>query len=165
MKWVTHKLVAVGAAYLMDMPLAGLGGALVGSVMPDVLDQRISGLFPNRQKVFNRIHRGATHWFGWWLALLLAGMGYAEMHGAMPPAWAAVAGVGFGGLAHVLLDMCTVSGVPLVPWSRKNKVSLALCKTGSAREYAFLGAAVLAFGFLARKDIFSLVDAVRRNLG
>ena len=71
MKWITHQTAAVGAALVMQLPLEGVIASCVGGVLPDKLDMRVAAMTPNRQKTFNRIHRGTTHWFGWWLALLL----------------------------------------------------------------------------------------------
>lgn len=134
--------------------------AWAGAVLPDVLDQRLAGSAHSkraRQRAFNRIHRGATHWFGWWLALFLAAMTLP-----LPPLErAGLMGLGFGGLSHVILDMLTPQGVPLQPFSRKGRFSLKLCATGSLGEYCFLAAiAVTAWLFLG-EDVLRLV----RRLG
>ena len=162
MKWLTHQVAAVGAAWILDLPPAALAGTFVGSTIPDVLDQRLAGLFPDRQKAFNRIHRGATHWFGWWAALLFLGL--------MPPAFLHdipflnffLMGLGFGGLAHVALDMLTVYGIPLVPWSRKLKISFGLCRTGGPGEYLFLAVLLLLFGVIERDNLLAVTETVRR---
>ncbi len=160
MKWVTHQAVAVAAAYTLHMPLEGMAAVWVGSVMPDILDQKISGMFRNRQKAFNQIHRGTTHWFGIWLIALFAGflLPLPEMAAGV------VAGLGFGGLAHVALDMCTPSGVPLVPWSRRNKFSLNICKTGSVGEYCFLAVSMGLFGCLYPDEMKNLWKAIEKFL-
>ena len=126
-----------------DLALAyspGVAAACVGAVMPDVLDQRMAGLAPTRrgrQKIFNAVHRGTTHWFGWWL--ILCAVAFAAPGAQMGPMGRDVLlGLGFGGLSHVALDMLTPSGVPLTPFSRSNKFSLKLCSTGSLGEYCFL---------------------------
>ena len=75
MKWITHQATAVAAALVLHLPVAGVAAACAGAVLPDVLDQRMAGLAPTRrgrQKLFNAIHRGTTHWFGWWLVLCAA---------------------------------------------------------------------------------------------
>ena len=160
MKWITHQAAAVGAALALHLPPAGVAAACGGAVLPDVLDQHLAGLAPTprgRQKVFNRIHRGATHWFGWWLALFLA----ALMLRLPPLELAVLTGLGFGGLSHVALDMLTPQGVPLQPFSRKGRFSLKLCATGSVGEYCFLAAIVLAVWFFMGRDLLHLV----RRLG
>ena len=60
-------------------------------------------------------------------------------------------GLALGGLSHVVLDMLTVQGVPLLPFSRKNRFSLKLCKTGGVGEYVFL-ACMLAATWLFLRD-------------
>ena len=77
MKWITHQATAVAAALALHLPLGGVAAACAGAVLPDVLDQRMAGLAPTRrgqQKIFNAIHRGTTHWFGWWLAVCVAAL-------------------------------------------------------------------------------------------
>ena len=159
MKWITHQAAAVGAALALHLPPAGVLAACVGAVLPDVLDQRLAGLAPTRrgrQKVFNRIHRGATHWFGWWLALFLAALFWH-----LPPLGrAALTGLAFGGLSHVALDMLTPQGVPLQPFSRKGRFSLKLCASGSLGEYCFLAAIALAVWFFMGRDLLRLVQGL-----
>lgn len=163
MKWITHQATAVAAALALHLPWEGVAAACAGAVLPDVLDQRMAGLAPTRrgrQKIFNAIHRGTTHWFGWWLALCAAvlvlpssSLGHLERD--------ALLGLGFGGLSHVVLDMLTPSGVPLLPFSRQNKISLKLCSTGSLGEYCFLACVVGASWLLFHEDLVRLT----RRLG
>ncbi len=144
MKWITHECVAVGLAVALGLPLPALAGVAAGSVLPDVLDMKLAkALSPmsSRQAAFNRIHRGFTHWFGWWAALALP-----LLLGGLKPGFSREAlflfGLGFGGLAHVGLDMCTISGVPTVPWSKKRRIALKLCHQG--RHVRFFTATGLA---------------------
>lgn len=159
MKWITHQAVAVGAAFALGMPVAGVAGTWAGAVLPDVLDQKRAALSRNRQRTFNRIHRGATHWFGWWLALWLAGL-----TGALSGVATVVAGVGFGAFMHVALDACTTAGVPVVPWSRRGKFSLGLCRTGGPGEYCFLALAAALFWVVERQDVLRLAREYRHFL-
>ena len=165
MKWITHQTAAVAAALALHLPLEGVAAACVGAVLPDVLDQRVAGLAggkKTRQKVFNAIHRGTTHWFGWWLALLLAAL--VASAPALPPAWRGVPpGLGLGGLSHVLLDMLTPAGVPLLPFSRKSRISLHLCATGSLGEYCFLACAAGAVWLLKGEDLLRLARQLGRG--
>lgn len=153
MKWMTHQTAAVGTALLLHLPLEGVLAACLGAVLPDMLDQQAARLSRNPQRAFNRLHRGATHWFGWWLALFLG----ASLL-PVSPHWRAVAlGLGFGGLSHVLLDMLTPSGVPLQPFSRQHKFSLKLCSTGSLGEYVFLAGMVILFALAVGQDFWDLL--------
>ena len=47
MKWITHQVVGAGAALLAGLPPLAVGAAWMGSIAPDVIDQKIAGLFPN----------------------------------------------------------------------------------------------------------------------
>lgn len=158
MKWMTHQTAAVGMALVLHLPFEGVLASCLGAVLPDMLDQRASRLSRNPQRAFNRLHRGTTHWFGWWLALFLG----ASLL-PVPPHWKAVAlGLGFGGLSHVLLDMLTPSGVPLHPFSRQNKFSLKLCSTGSAGEYVFLAGMIALFAVWVGHDFMDVLHQAER---
>lgn len=147
MKWITHQTGAVICGLALSLPLAGLIGAGVGSILPDLVDQQRAAKAPRqkRQKTFNRLHRGASHWFGWWLILFLLLM-------ALPlPSLVLDAGAGLflGALAHIGMDLLTPRGVPVLPLGRSPRVALPICSTGSLREYLFLafmaGAAIFWF--------------------
>lgn len=164
MKWITHEAVAVGLACLAGVPPVGLAGVLLGSVLPDMLDMGLARLLIFRQTAFNRIHRGATHWFGWWLPPLVVALLQYKGFSQIPADVLFVLGVLFGCLIHVLLDMCTTMGVPVAPWTRKHMISLKLCSTGGLREYLFLAAFVVLFGFLAHDDLMKLVAEAKRHM-
>lgn len=160
MKWITHQATAVAAALTLHLPAGGLLAACAGAVLPDVLDQRMAGLAGSargRQQAFNRIHRGTTHWFGWWAAVFAG----ALLLPLTPAARAAATGLGFGGLSHVILDMLTPQGVPLQPFSRTCRFSFNLCSTGSFGEYCFLAGVVAATWFFLGTDVLRVV----RRLG
>ena len=148
MKWITHQTAAIGAALVMQLPLEGVIASCVGGVLPDKLDMRIADMTPNRQRTFNRIHRGTTHWFGWWLAIWAWSL--TGQLGPLPDA--VVGGFGFGALTHVFLDMCTTHGVPLLPFAKK-RFSLKLCSTGSLGEYALLVMSIALFWIMKRPEL------------
>lgn len=148
MKWFTHQTVAVAAAIALHMPPVGIAATFVGAILPDMIDHKIAGQGRNRQKIFNKIHRGASHWFGWYLALLLCSFAL----NLAPRETDIVLGLAFGALMHIALDMLTPSGVPLVPpvpffagFKGKARISLNMCSTGSLQEYLFL---VVSVGLL-----------------
>lgn len=167
MKWVTHQTVAGVAALALDMPWPAVAGALFGAVLPDVIDQRLARLSSRPQKAFNRLHRGASHWLGWyvllWLGLLALPLLLPPPFRQLSPAMqATLSGVAFGALSHVALDMLTPSGVPLTPFSRRNKLSLGLCSTGSVQEYLFLAVALLVMLPVALERSPELMRILRR---
>ncbi|MDO5536174.1 MAG: metal-dependent hydrolase [Desulfovibrionaceae bacterium] len=152
MRWMTHQVGALAAAFWLQLPPIGLFAAWFGGILPDVFDQKLAGLFKNRQTGFNRVHRGFTHWPGLWLGGILASLVF------LPPEAGHVTrplcvGLTVGGLSHVVLDMLTVQGIPLLPFTRKNKFSLKLCKTGGAGEYAFLATMLVCMWLFLREDI------------
>jgi inner membrane protein len=160
MKWITHQTAAVTAALALGLSPGGVLAACVGAVLPDALDQRLAKLALTkraRQRVFNRIHRGVTHWFGWWLALFITAAAAAHFS---PAAAGTLAGVGFGGVSHIILDMLTPQGVPLRPFSREGRFSFNLCATGSVGEYCFLACMVGMACFLLKE--YSLLDMALR---
>lgn len=76
MKWFTHKAVAVAGALAVGTTPAGFIGVLIGSVLPDMIDTfRIHG----DRRIWWRIHRQTTHWFGWYLILMVLGLGISAM--------------------------------------------------------------------------------------
>ncbi len=161
MKWMTHQAAAVGMALVLHLPVEGVLASCFGAVLPDMLDQRASRMTRNPQRTFNRIHRGVTHWFGWWLALfLVAGLLPLPPHGR-----AVVLGVGFGALSHIVLDMLNPTGVPLHPFSRKNRFSLRLCSTGSVGEYVFLAAMLGCFALFLGPRFWDLLHQAERWAG
>ena len=160
MKWITHQTAGVGAALALHLPLEGVVAACLGAILPDKLDQAIAKRSRNPQRTFNQIHRGTTHWFGWWVAILLVACSHL-----VPPHWQpALLGIGLGGISHVVLDMLTPSGIPLHPFSRKNKLSFKVCSTGSVGEYVFLGVMLVLLGFLLGPEMKELIRHVRQQL-
>ena len=154
MKWITHQCMAVMAAMTLDMPVTGIAAAWIGSVFPDMLDRKKAGASFFRQWKFNSVHRKGSHWFGWWLLLWL--FSYAGMLGPLPDSIAG--GFAFGALTHVLLDMCTIRGVPMLPEGGKN-FSLRICRTGGLGEYAILALSMALFwlAFLGDADFSGML--------
>lgn len=161
MKWITHQSGAILGALVMGMPWPGVAAAGAGAIFPDVIDLKVSSLGGSRagrQKIFNRIHRGPSHWFGWWLMLLL-----------LFPVWPlpalvrdAAAGFLLGALSHVAFDMLTPQGIPLLPFSRRGKLALPVCTTGKPGEYLFLLLLWLAGGVWFGEELAPALKAAMR---
>ncbi|MBP3730235.1 MAG: metal-dependent hydrolase [Mailhella sp.] len=149
MKWFTHQSIAVMAAIAMGSSLAGVLSAWAGSIAPDVLDQRKAQKAFFRRRAFNKIHRGSSHWFGWWML----GWAFAKAGLLGPLSDELLSWFAAGALSHVVLDMCTTRGVPLIPWTGR-RFSLRICSTGGIGEYAFLATAAALF-WLAEKNALS----------
>ncbi len=170
MKWFTHQTLAVASAIALGLPSPAIGGTVVGAILPDMIDQSIAKCSRTPQKTFWRIHRGSTHWFGWYLALLLLTMNISAK--ALPSELGTMAlradiiqvgmGIAFGGLAHILLDMLTPSGVPLQPFSKKHRFSLRLCSTGSVGEYIFLVVSLVVLTYFTHDSLPDLARIARR---
>lgn len=146
MKWVTHQTGAILGAFALNMPWAAAIAVLPGAILPDLVDQKLARQAKNkrrRQKVFNQLHRGASHWFGWWLGLLLV-----ILASPLPSlAQDVLAGFALGAFSHILMDMLTPRGVPLLPFQRKPNIAAPICSTGTKGEYVFL-ACLLGVGLI-----------------
>lgn len=168
MKWFTHQTVAVAAAIALHMPPAGIAAVFAGAVLPDVIDFKLAGKGPQRQRNFNKIHRGISHWFGWYVLLLLCAM----LLPLAPRETDLALGMAFGALTHIALDMLTPSGVPLIPpvpmvGSAKGsgRISLNLCSTGSIQEYIFLVVTMAFFWLLAGDRMLQTLQKAVRGIG
>ena len=171
MRWFTHKAVALSAALTCEASLPVLGGVLAGSILPDAVDMAVAR---RNRSLFQRIHRGTTHWPGWYLLLLVgaqlglapADAGFlARFFGAGLDASASLtaqagmlgadilSGVALGGLSHLLLDALNPTGIPLSPLGGKPRLVLARIPTGTWGEAGFL---ILAHALFAAR-----VPAVR----
>lgn len=147
MKWVTHQTGAILGAIALNAPLPALVMIIPGAILPDMADLSLSRLGRSkrqRRELFNKIHRGSSHWFGWWLGLLLLVLSIP-----IPPFLQdALAGLALGGFCHVLMDMLTPRGIPVLPFSRAQNMSTPLCSTGTKGEYIFLACMILAGIFM-----------------
>ncbi len=156
MKWLTHQSVGLAAAVAFKMPPVALVAVLAGAVLPDIIDRKAAALTRKPQRTFQRIHRGVSHWYGWYLLLFLLGLwgSYDDLPHFLgnkdirETLILVCLGIGFGGLTHVLLDMLTPMGVPLFPFVMGKRLSLSLCATGSIGEYIFLVVALCFLLFL-----------------
>ena len=181
MKWFTHKAVA-GALAAGAHP-AALFAVMVGSVLPDMVD---TAMARGDKKVWRRIHRQTSHWFGWYLIIIVLGFliptqrivldllraTHITFPGVSPAALAQVSGigndllvwVGIGGLIHVLLDALTPMRVPLYPFGGSKRFGINLVSTGTWRETIFLFAALgaIALQFDQARAVFE--EAVRTVL-
>ena len=132
MKWFTNKAVAVAGALAAGAHPAALFAVMIGSVLPDMVD---TAMARGDKKVWRRIHRQTSHWFGWYLVIIILGFliptqrivldllraTHITFPCVSPSALAQVSGigndllvwVGIGGLIHVLLDALTPMRVPL----------------------------------------------------
>jgi membrane-bound metal-dependent hydrolase YbcI (DUF457 family) len=138
MTWKSHIAVTTTGAYALTLnpTLAALAGA--GSVLPD----RLELLLPFLK------HRGNSHSLVLWIGGTLAAGVAAILH---PPCLPLVPLLG-GGLAHTLEDMCSVSGVPMLPGVRAKKssniIKIPLYKTGQPSEVVVTALLVALFSFI-----------------
>ncbi len=131
--------VALGAAAWMlaaphfgqeALQPAGLGLAVLGSLLPDIdhpkswAGRRLRPLSTLITAVFG--HRGVTH-----SLLALAGCWAVLRYGALPRGWAAPVVTGY--LSHLLADLLTPRGLRLA-WPLRGTWALPLCRSGSPFE-------------------------------
>ncbi|ABO49380.1 membrane-bound metal-dependent hydrolase [Desulforamulus reducens MI-1] len=130
MLWRTHLVMGLGAGYMVagfDPVLLAVAG--VGSLLPDLdhPNSWIGNKIPVLPTITRGIlgHRGALHSLAATLALgLLLGLFWGKNLGIA---------VAAGYLAHLVGDMFTRSGVPLL-WPLPIMVKLPLVRTGSILE-------------------------------
>ncbi len=141
MKWITHQAGALALAVWFQADPLTTAGMLGGAVLPDLAEQTISR---GNRKLFWRIHRGVLHWFGLYVALLLAA-GAAPLP---PTQRAALAGLALGALSHLLMDGLNPTGVPLLPFRERPRLRWNLVATGSPGEWCLLAGLIglLALG-------------------
>lgn len=137
--WKSHCIANAAVAFTLTRSPEVACAALLTATLPDQLE------------VFLPLgrHRGATHWLMLWLGVIVAGPFYARQSllshlpvalrhyvSAWPagPFWfgACLFGLALGPFLHVLLDGCSDSGVPVLPFSRQ-KFKLGLYRTHSHR--------------------------------
>lgn len=165
MQWFTHKAAALAGALAVGAPVAGLVGALLGSVLPDMADTALSG---GNKARWRRLHRQTTHWYGWYLLIAAAGLmlsfldagsGFAaelmrsaksmagtlglkglagQLGGPQGLVGDLVLWLGLGGLSHIVLDSLTPMGVPVAPFDGKRRMGIRRISTGSFGERLFL---------------------------
>lgn len=121
MRWVSHKPVTAAIVYAATGDLLASAVAMVGSVVPDLIEYPFMGLIR---------HRGITHLWPLYVipfsGLIYLGHYYLAMF--------------FGGaFLHLVEDGLSISGVQL--WPSKKHFALKLYKTFGISEY--LTAAVL----------------------
>ncbi len=182
MKWFTHKAVAVAGSLVAGAHAGALVAVLVGSILPDMVDTAFAH---GDKRVWRRIHRQASHWFGWYILLILFGficplqdvtgdllrtvtisfpgisrsaLSAAEHLGNDLIIW-----VGIGGLVHVLLDALTPMRVPVYPFGGSKRFGINLVSTGTWQEYAFL---IIALGGIAIQfdKVWDILGAVIHEL-
>lgn len=187
MQWFTHKAAALAGAVAAGAPVVGLAGALIGSVLPDMVDRVLSA---GDRRRWRQMHRQSSHWFGWYIIIVFAGVWLSSPGLSDPGSTAAVNAalkdfarefglaadldiremgsrllgdlvlwIGLGGLCHILLDGLTPMGVPLFPLGGRRRVGLKLVSTGSFGERLFLVAA-LAFAAIHFEEVRQLLTSL-----
>lgn len=165
----THVLIGIGSGIALckslPMPISApeLLCLIVGSLAPDIdgdgsitkpgtimrgffprgvarlLDELTSLVAAIVRAIFG--HRGFFHWLSLPLCLIIL----AYLSSSTPLFWFA-----WGYLWHLLADLITPMGIPLLAPLNFNKYSLRLCKTGSLLEkliFLLLLLAISYFGF------------------
>lgn len=141
MTWFTHKTIAIAGALALEASPLGLFATLIGSILPDLTDKTLA---MGNKRQWRHIHRQSSHWFGWYLSLIVIGLiSFPFRSFELPPIviqffsemtlW-----VGFGGITHVLLDGLTPMGIPMLPFGSKQRIGFNLISTGGIGERVFL---------------------------
>lgn len=141
MMWKTHFVVGISAPVLVG-DIAGILPALIGSIAPDWMEQA-----PRLVGRDAPAHRTVTHIVMYWLIAVVIGFAIGGTVGLLPM-WFA-----WGGLSHVLADMFTPMGVPVMPNSRHRTNLLGgRVRTGSSVEYVIMGLLCVLMALAIRSD-------------
>lgn len=141
MTWKSHTAVTAAATYALTLDPIFAAAASIGAVLPD----RIEFILPWLK------HRGNSHALALWIVLialiaLANGLSSQLEVGAkdLNQITYYVFAVAVGGIFHILEDMCSVSGIPLLPTfltpgQKPPTIKVPLYKTGNISEYAVAG--------------------------
>jgi len=137
-KWQNHKLVTFSMTYAMTGTLASATMAMIGSVLPDVLE--MGGVFK---------HRTVTHLVVGWMVLSMFCWHLMRINGyASIPLYLTFFLI-YGASMHVLQDSLSVGGVPL--WNPYGRCfGFGLYRTRTISEE------ITAWGIIALCCAFSL---------
>lgn len=141
MTWKSHTAVTAAITYAITLDPGFAVAASMGAVLPD----RIEFILPWLK------HRGNSHALALWILLVtLIAAAYASSTqiGLENEAWNQITYYAFavviGAIFHILEDMCSVSGIPLLPTfitpgQKPPTLKVPLYKTGTISEYIVAG--------------------------
>jgi membrane-bound metal-dependent hydrolase YbcI (DUF457 family) len=141
MTWKSHTAVTAGITYAITLDPIFAAAASVGAVLPD----RIEFILPWLK------HRGNSHALALWVvlvALIALANGLSSQFGPSAEEINQITyyafAVAIGGILHILEDMCSVSGIPLLPTfitpgQKPPTLKVPLYKTGTISEYIVAG--------------------------
>ena len=143
---ITTSLCAgIGLTMMTDISLTAsfMGGVLIGSLLPDIdepnsyVGSRTKGLSHTVKLVFG--HRGFTHSLTCTALVFLLYLFFPNHF---------FLGLTFGFLFHILGDMLSVSGVPLLLPFTKKRFRIPLYQTGQVSEKIIFLLAFILFLYL-----------------
>lgn len=147
----------LGAVLAPSLPL--LASCAIGGILPDRLDAMQARDY-DRESFFS-VHRGWSHNLGLWLTICLL---FFFLRRICPPELVLLLLVGiwgcFGILCHLALDILNPTGIPVIPFLNKKRLSLARIRTGSWLDY-LLGCLFFSGGIfliLYRLNTFPLLS-------
>jgi membrane-bound metal-dependent hydrolase YbcI (DUF457 family) len=141
MTWKSHTAVTAAITYAVTLDPGFAAAAAIGAVLPD----RIEFILPWLK------HRGNSHALALWVFLVtIIAVTYATSTqiGLENEAWNQFTYYAFavviGAIFHLLEDMCSVSGIPLLPtWFHPGQkaptIKVPLYKTGTISEFVVAG--------------------------
>ena len=124
--------------------MAAAGAVLLGGSPLEVAAATLGARLPDQVEAIGIPHRGVSHWpWPWVLAVWVLWTQHTFLS-TMLAWWLA------GALAHIVADLFTVGGIPLVlpNW----RIRLGVVRTGSYGEYLIVAAFILA----ATMQVFGL---------
>lgn len=179
MRYYTHVATSVVAGITLlettggHLALSTLAGIMIGSLLPDIdepnsyVGHRSLGAARVVKGIFG--HRGFTHSILAFLIVLIPFyfLGHAHFHSVTPDfilkyqdimdstsGWISALfsflyGIAMGYGFHILEDMCSVSGVPLL-YPINKKIAIPIYRTGGIREKIIFATSIFYLIYLAK---------------
>lgn len=141
MQFYAHKTIAAGTLIGLGVHPLGVVAALLGSVLPDLIDKQISlGI----KQLYSQIHRRFFHWWVSYTVIAIVSYRYIEVSRYAYFFYYMM----IGSLIHIICDSFTKSGVPFLnPF--ESGYGPRLIYSGAIIEY-IVGTVFLGVGLYVR---------------
>lgn len=169
MRPLTHILAGAATGLVLAPNAVCFASCVIGSVMPDMLDKWTANLlagknasWSERKQKWDGLHRTWSHNISYWIALLLFIVFLPDIFPSFYHEFTTRICHHFfmiaeffliGVLSHLVCDLLNPTGIGIIPFANRSRISLRLIKTNSVMDFLF-GIVVLgcAVGYCILKD-------------